>query len=73
MWLQILAARLQREWERARREWEKFGQHGATLRTDVKNEERNLYFKGGREERPPLHAYKCHSQKRGSLIKAGAP
>jgi hypothetical protein len=45
MWLQILATRLQRrEWERERRKWEKFGQHGVALRKILSNEEGRPFF-----------------------------
>jgi hypothetical protein len=48
---------------------EKIGQHGVAMKLDVKNEEKSLSFKGGREERPPLHALQVSLPKEGGLLK----
>jgi hypothetical protein len=57
--------------ERARESEEKIGQHGVAMKLDVKNEERGLSFKGGREERPPLHALQVSLPKEGGSLKGG--
>ena len=43
-----------REWERERREWERFGQHRLFLRIDVEMSRGRNCFILGREERPLL-------------------
>jgi hypothetical protein len=58
---------------RTRENGEENGQHGVALKIHVKNEERGLSFKEGREKRPPCMHYKCHSQKREAHSKGGAP
>jgi hypothetical protein len=61
----------ERKWGRARESEEKIGQHGVAMKLDVKNEERGLSFKGGREERPPLHALQVSLPKEGGSLKGG--
>jgi hypothetical protein len=55
MLLQILATRFtMREWERERREWERFGQHILSLRIDGEMSRGMHSFILGREEGPLL-------------------
>jgi hypothetical protein len=55
MLLEILATRFtMREWERERREWERFGQHRLALRIDGEMRRGRHSFILGREERPLL-------------------
>jgi hypothetical protein len=74
MLLQILAARFtMREWERERREWEKFGQHRLALKIDGEKRRGGLSFKGGRQGRPLLHALQVAAMQEGAPLKGGAP
>ena len=67
MWLQKIAARLQRrKWKRAKKEGEKFGQHGVALRIDVQMRRGGLSFKGGRQGRPLLHALQVANMQEGA-------
>jgi hypothetical protein len=67
MLLQILAARFtMREWERERREWERFGQHRLALRIDGEMRRGRHSFILGREERPLLDELQVsHIKERG--------
>jgi hypothetical protein len=56
---------------RARENGEKNGQHGVALKLHVKNEERGLFFKGGREKKHPLHALQVSLPKEGGSLKGG--
>jgi hypothetical protein len=77
MLLQILATRFtMREWERERREWERFGQHRLALRIRLKR--RGAFIlreRSKREERskrdPPCMLSKWHSCKREAHSKGG--
>jgi hypothetical protein len=61
----------ERKWGRARESEEKIGQHGVAMKLDVKSQERGLSFKGGREERPPLHVLQVSLPKEGGSLKGG--
>jgi hypothetical protein len=56
---------------RARENREKNGQHGVALKSDVKNEEMSLYFKGEKQERLPLHALQVALMQEGGSLKGG--
>jgi hypothetical protein len=45
--------------------------HGAALKLDVKMRRGELFFKGEKEERPPLHASTSVTPKRGRLTQGG--
>jgi hypothetical protein len=67
-----MAARLhERNWERARESEEKFGQHGVTIKVNVKMRRGGLLLRERGRGDPPCMLSKCHSQKREAHSRQG--
>jgi hypothetical protein len=58
-----------REWERERKEGEKFGQHKLALKIYPEMRRGGLSFKGGRQGRPPLNALQVTFMQEGAPLK----
>jgi hypothetical protein len=72
MWLQILAARLQRrKWERARESGERFWHNRVVVKTHVKMRREGLLLYEGERRDPSWMNYKCHPSKRERTSQGG--